>query len=344
MWLAIALLGPATAEAQSGRELLDQGIRAYRNLDFDAAAGFLRRSLVAPASQAMPDSARTRALTYLGATEVFRGRRDTAAAVFRRLLLLDPRARPDQLIFPPEVSNAYEAVRRVVKAVQIAVPADTEIQLGDELYPVRLYATSFHDINVLVTRDDGHVLRPLYTGPIGDSLVVRWDGLDSAGTAPATGRFRILVSSRDPQGRTLRQVQEQLETRTRVPDTLPHPAPPDSGRLPERGGSGPALRALGAGLAAGALVATLPSVIASGSEPSNTRFVVAGAVSLTGIYGFFSQRPGRRIQANIAANRAARDAWERRRDQVAQENATRRRNVRLRLIAGAVIQAEADTP
>jgi hypothetical protein len=332
------------ASAQSARELLDQGIRAYRNLDFDAAAGFLRRSLVAPAGQALPDSARARALTYLGATEVFRGRRDTAAAVFRRLLLLDPRARPDQLIFPPEVSNAYEAVRRVTKAVTIAVPADTEIQLGDELYPVRLYATSFHDIAVVVTREDGRVLRPLYTGPISDSLVVRWDGLDSAGTMPAVGRFRVTASSRDPQGRTLRQVQEPLETRTRIPDTLPHPAPPDSGRLPERGSSGPALRALGAGLGAGVLVATLPSVIANGTEASGTRFVVAGAVSLTGIYGFLAQRPGRRIPANIAVNRAARETWERRRDQVAQENATRRRNVRLRVLAGTVIDSEQDNP
>ena len=342
--IAVAALLPVAGRAQSGRELLDQGVRAYRNLDFDAAAGFLRRSLVVPPAQALSDSARARALIYLGATEVFRGRRDSATAVFRRLLLVDPRARPDQLIFPPEVSNAYEAVRRVTKAVTIAVPADTEIQLGDELYPVRLYATSFHDVAVVVTREDGRVLRPLYTGPISDSLVVRWDGLDSAGTMPAVGRFRIVASSRDPQGRTVRQVQEPLETHTRVPDTLPHPAPPDSGRLPERGSSGPALRALGAGLGAGLLVATLPSVVANGSDASGTRFVVAGAVSLTGIYGFLAQRPGRRIPANIAVNQAAREAWERRRDQVAQENATRRRNVRLRVLAGTVIQADTDTP
>lgn len=340
---AAATASPRKAAAQSGTELLTQGIRAYQNLDYDVAAGFLRRSLAVAASQALADTARVRALSYLGATEVFRGRRDSAATVFRRLVLLDPRYRLNQLIFPPEVSNAYEAIRRITKAVVVAVPADTEIQLGGELYLVRLYASSFHDIVVAVTRDDGRLLRQLYTGPIGDSLVVRWDGLDSAGTALAAGRFRLLVSSLDARGRVLRQLQSPFETRLLVPDTLPHPPPPpDSSLLPERGSGGPALRSLGAGLGAGAIVAFLPSVMASGSDASGARFVVAGAVSLTGLYGFLTQRPGRPIAANVVANRALRDVWERRRNDVLQENAARRRNVRLRVRTGPAIPVESE--
>lgn len=334
---------PKPVPAQSGPELLAQGVRAYQNLDYDAATGFLRRSLAA--TPALADTTRARALSYLGATEVFRGRRDSAAAVFRRLVLLDPRYRPDELIFPPDVSNAFEAIRRITKAVAVAAPADTEIQLGDEFYSVRLYGSSFHEVAVAVVRETGRPLRQLYTGPIGDSLVVRWDGLDSAGTAPATGRFFLVVSSRDAQGRVLRQVQEPLEARLRIPDTLPLPAPiPDSTLLPERGPRGPALRSLGAGLGAGVVVVLLPSVMASGSNATQARFVVAGAVSLSGVYGFLAQRPGRPLEANVVANRALRDAWERRRDQVVQENATRRRDLRLRIVTGPATPVERETP
>lgn len=329
----VAAVVPRPGAAQSAAELLAQGVRAYQGLDYDAAAGFLRRSLAAV--PAPPDSTRVRAMTYLGATEVFRRRPDSAAAVFRRLLQLDPRARPSELIFPPAVSNAYEAIRRITRVVAIVAPADTAVQLGDELYPLRLYTSSFHDIAVAVTREDGGVIRGLYTGPIADSLIVRWDGLDSAGTAPAVGQYFVLVSSRDAAGRVLRQVELPITTRLRMPDTLPLPAAlPDSALLPEHGPSGPGLRSLGAGLGAGLIVAALPSVMASGSNPSGARFVVAGAVSLTGLYGFIAQRPGRAITANVAANRVRRDAWQRQRDAVVQDNAARRRNQRLQVVAG----------
>lgn len=343
--LVAAAAAPRPGAAQTAADLLSQGIRAYQGLDYEAAAGFLRRGLAAGGG-VTPDSTRIQLLTYLGATEVFRGRRDSAASVFRRLILLDPRARPDELIFPPAVSNAYDAIRRITKTVLIVAPADTEIQLGDELYALRLYTSSYHDITVAVTRPaDGGVVRALYRGPIADSLVVRWDGLDSAGTAPAVGRFALVVASRDPGGRVLRQVSQPIDTRLRVPDTLPLPAPlPDSALLPEHGPSGPGLRALGVGLGAGIVVAALPSVMASGSSPSGGRFVVAGAVSLTGIYGFLTQRPGRPIAANITVNQARRAAWQRQREAIVQENITRRRNLRLRLFATPPAADDRDTP
>lgn len=341
--LAIAVAAHAVpASAQNGTELLAQGIRAYQGIDYEAAAGLLRRSLAATGPQALPDTARLRALSYLGATEVFRKRSDSAAAAFRILVLTDPRYRPDQLIFPPEVTNAFEATRRATKVVAVVVPADTMIVLGDELLPVRVYASSFHEIGVMMADDEGRPLRSLYTGPIGDSIVVRWDGLDAAGSAPATGRFRLIVTSRDPQGRVLRQLRVPLSTRLAAADTLPWPRPlPDTALLPEHGPSGPALRSLGAGVGAGLVVALLPSVMGSGKEASGSRFVVAGAVSLTGLYGFLTQRPSRPIVANVTANRARRDAWQRSRDQVAQENATRRKNVRLRIMAAAPQTGEA---
>ena len=345
--LAAALITaalPRALRAQQADELLAQGLRAYQSLDYDAAGGLIRRSLAPGGDRGLSDSARTRALMYLGATEIFRGRRDSALAAFRRLVLQDPRFRPDQLVFPPEVSNTYDLVRRVVPAITAVAP-DTEIMLGDALYPIRLYASSFHEIQALVTTDEGRMVRQLYIGPISDSLVVRWDGLDSAGTGPARGRFALVVVSRNSQGQPLRRFQLVLETTARLPDSLPHPKPPAGAQLQlERRSSGPAWRSLIGGFAAGGAAALLPTLVTGESSGSDARFIVAGTLSLTGVIGFITQRPGRVISGNVAANRAAREAWQRQVTQTIEENARRRTDVKLTIKPGRVTRVERELP
>lgn len=343
LWLAAALVTtalPRALWAQAADDLLAQGVRAYQNLDYDVAGGLLRRSLAPVGDRALSDSARVRALMYLGATEIFRGRRDSALAAFRRLVLTDPRYRLDQLVFPPEVSSTYDLTRRIVPAVTAAADS-AQIQLGDALYPIRLYASSFHEIQALIATEEGRVVRQLYLGPIADSLVVRWDGLDSAGTAPARGRLALVVVSRNPQGQPLRRFQLALEATPRVPDSLPHPPAPSGAALqPERQSGGPAWRSLIGGLAAGGVAALLPSIITGESSGSDSRFVVAGSLGLTGIIGFVVQRPGRVLARNVAANRATRDAWQRQVAQTIEENARRRADVRLTIKPGRITRVE----
>jgi len=109
--LALALLAalPAALPAQAGsaRDALKHAILAYQNLDFDLAATLLRRAVAGTLS----DSERVEALTYLGAAEHFRARPDSAAAAFRRLILLAPGYQPDTLIFPPEVTSVFKEVK-----------------------------------------------------------------------------------------------------------------------------------------------------------------------------------------------------------------------------------------
>src|SRR5207245_7789122 len=109
--LALLLAAPPLA-AQNGSagEVMSSAVRAYRDLDFDAAARLLRRALTPPLASELDDSTRARALTYLGAAEHYRDRPDSATAVFRRLVVLVPRYRPDTLIFPPEITRLYDEV------------------------------------------------------------------------------------------------------------------------------------------------------------------------------------------------------------------------------------------
>jgi hypothetical protein len=329
---AFLALAPAAA-AQSGADLLRQGVRSYQELNLDDAAGLLRQALTFQGAAALATRERAVALMYLTTVELLRSRRDSATSAARRLVLVDPSYRPDELVFPSQAVALFTAVRRATPAVTARAPADTTLRPGVETLPVRLYASAFHPVRAAATREDGRPLRAVYTGPIGDSLDVRWDGTDSTGAAVPRGRYTLTVFSYDSAGRVVRQLRLPLDVTPLAPDTHPLPVAPRYG--PERTPFGPGWRALapGALTAAGALV--LPSLVAGGEDHARGRLVVAGAVTVAGIAAFFSHHPGRAIPENIAANRRLRDAWTQDSARVATDNARRKRETRLGVRAGA---------
>ncbi len=340
IWLVAAGVG----SAQAPSDPIADGIRAYKRLDFDVAAGLLRRGLARLPAE-VPAAQRATALVYLGAADLFRGRRDSAAAVFRRLVLLDPRYRPDALIFPPEVTSAFDAIRQRTKAVALVLPPDTEITLGSGGFPIRLVASSFQRVDVTLLYEDGTPFRAVYFGPMGDSLQLQWDGYDAAGLPPPVRRVLLRVASRAPTGELGGIVQLPLELRVIEPDTLAWPAPLAAALLPERATGGAARRALLGGLLLSVAVTGLPAAVGRGKgDASAGRLVVAGAVGFAGVLGFVLHRPGRPLAVNVQANRATRDAWQRRVAELSAENARRRAAVRLAVHAGAISTSEQRAP
>ena len=339
--LALAMARPRDAVAQTARELVAQGVRAYRALEYDAAVALLKRSLAEGAVGTLSTTERAQALTYLGATELFRGRRDSASLAFVDVVLLEPRYRPDELIFPPQVTNLFQEVRQATKTVSLAVPPVTEVRARTDRFTARVFTSSLADVTVTLARDDGTPVRELYTGPVADSLAVTWDGFGASDTPVPTGRYVLQVAPRGAgtNGPAARQV--VLDIEQRAADTLPWPrAPTTPALLPERAPAGPAVRSLAAGVAAAAAAIVLPSVMARGSGGSDARFAVGGAIGLAGVIGFIAQRPGRPLAANVRANAPERDAWTQRLDAVKAENATRRATVRLVIRAAPVVTAE----
>jgi hypothetical protein len=340
-----AALGPRMANAQSAAAVLAQGTRAYDDLEYDNAAGLLRRALAFQGADALAPADADRGLMYLAATELLRDHADSARAVARRLVLANPRFRPDELVFPPQVLTFYEATRRATPAVISRAPADTAIRPGAEALGVRLYASTFHDVTATLGTEAGRVVRTLYAGPISDSLDLHWNGLDSSGTAPPpNGRYAITVTSLDRQRRVVRILRLPLEVTQGRVDTLPHPAPPaDSLLLPERQPMRPALRAFAPAALAGVAIAVLPSVVASGENATGARFVVGGTVTAAGIVAFFSHHPGRSIPGNAAHNRTLRDAWRREDADVARRNAERARGM-IGIRSGAPVLLTPEAP
>ena len=337
-FLALAVLTVSlarAARAQSPAEQLALGIRAYGDLEYDTAAALFRAALALPGPPPLTDAERARALVHLGATELFRERRDAAAAAFQALLVLEPRYRPDQLVFPPEVSGLFEEVRLGTRAVAATVPPITRIDAAGDQVIVWLYATSYHQIEVAVLHANGVRLRSVYAGGVGDSLQVLWDGRTDTGALVEAGSYYLDVDSRGIDGRVVRSLVVPLTVERVHLDALPLPPPPDALMVPERvaaGGTG--VRALATGLAGAVAVLALPAVMAGGSGGMVERLAVVGAFGMGGLATFLSQRHTQPIPENIAVNREVRLAWQRQADAVIAANAAKRQEVHLLVRAG----------
>ncbi len=347
LWALGCALGatPRWSSAQSSDSVLATGVRAYKNLEFDLAALLLRRDVTQLTAAGAPAADRAKGLVYLGAAELYRGRRDSAVAVFRRLVMLDPRYRPDRLVFPPEVTSLFDDVRLQTKTAAVEVPRDTTITPGAGTFAIKVIASSFQAVEVTLRATEGALLRALYVGPVGDSLNVQWDGLDGAGQPPTVNRLMLRVASRAPTGELAGIIQIPLDVRQSRLDTLPWPPPPTGSEfLPERARGGPAGRALLGGLLLSGAVAALPAIVGGTDTPSGPRLAVAGTIGLAGLVGSVLHRPGRPLAANVRANQALRDAWQRRVEATQADNARRRRDVRLVVRAGEATAIQARGP
>jgi FlgD Ig-like domain len=314
--LALALACAAPLKGQQALQLLARGVEAYQHLELDQAVSLLRASLAPTAGTGLLVGDQVRALTYLGAAELFRTHTDSARAAFRRIVALDPEYRPDQTIFPPQVTELFALVRRASPAVAVRIAPVTTFKARAESLRVYLVGSDTATrARVRVEREDGMLVRQLYDGVVGDSVTVGWDGQSAGGAPVAAGRYRLSVTTigSATNGDRVARVPLIVERQAQAASAPAVPAtPPDSLLLPERsaGGSGWPSLAVGAG---GALVAAaLPTAINPGGDDGQRRFVVSVAIGTAGLLGFLWQRRGHALPDNIRANAALRQQWARR--------------------------------
>lgn len=321
--LAGLLTVAAPLAAQGPDSLVASGVRAFRNLEFDAAAGFLSRASVLLEGRA--DTALlTNALVYLAATEVYRARPDSARAIFRRVVRLAPGYRVDRLVFPPEVTNVFDAARRATPAVGVRLPPTSRFPAGTPGFTATLVGSTFHQIRAEVQRPDASTVATLYTGPIADSLSVSWDGRTSGDEPVASGRYLLSITSVDSAGVIARILRVPLDVTNVGADTVPSPPPPDDRLLPEQRRGRAGLEALLGGIVAGVVTAGAPGGFASDASLSAGRYAVGGAIVVLGVAGFIRGRGEHPIPENVAANDSIRADWRRQVEAAAVENARRR--------------------
>lgn len=330
----LSLASASTAAAQR-TDPLAAAFTAYRNLEYDVAATRLRAALADTGAARLSAADRSRALMYLAATEVFRGRRDAATSDIQALLLADPKYRPDDLIFPPDVTALFQEARLGVRATSVVVPDVIEIQGQSDRFPVKVYASSLHDIKAQITDAFGSPERTLHEGAVGDSLQLLWNGRDGIGRLREPGRYLLRVTSRSPTGRDEREVEIPLDIVRIVLDTLPSPVPLDPAIFrPETEVRSRGTRPLLAGLLTAAAAIALPTVLGGGEQGMPLRYGVAGALGVSAIIGMTTASRPRVLRENVAWNRKQREDWDKESDRVRAENDARRAATRIRITAG----------
>lgn len=339
--LILLLLAPMrTLRAQDLVDPLAAALTSFNDLDYDVAATRLRAALALTGGQRLPDTERARALMYLGATENFRGIRAGAIDAFRALLIVDPRYRPSEVIFPPEVIALYQETRIGVRATSAEITPTSEIAIPTDRLPVKIFASSLHDIRVRVTTSLGAPERILYEGVIGDSLLVSWDGREASGAAGRPGRYLLRIASRGPGGNTEREVQIPLEVEHVPIDTLPWPEPLNASSLrPETVVRANGTRQVITGLAGAAAVVMLPTLIGA-TDASSLRYGVAAGISVAGLVGLATATRPQPIPENIAANNTLRAEWTQELERIKAENRTRLATVRLRVRVERAVTVE----
>lgn len=335
MTIAAALTVSGAAFAQSGNRLVTSGITAYRSLEYDSAVVLFRRALAESRDDSGTRNARIEILAYLGASEQLRGQSDSAASAFVNAIALDPRYRIDELVFPPAVTGAFEEARLRTAYIDVSAPADTIIVAGSQAVPLHLFVSAPNEVTVTLVRQNGEVVRQIYSGAITDSLNLRWDGMDATGNDPIDGNMLLQVKG-------LRAVTHggasslSLSVMKFRVDTLMHPAQPRfAAAPPRRSQQAPAFRALAVGTIAGATAIFLPEIIGKDGSAMPERYVLGATLGAAGILGFLSAKQGARLEQQAAANAKRLDEWRRAVDSVRQENSRRLRSPRLRITSGS---------
>jgi hypothetical protein len=199
MIVAVLLAGAQPSAAQQADLLLSKGVFAYEDVWYDSASTLLRRALSVRGADSLDTPRRARALTYLAASEVYRGRRDSSVAIFRRLLQESPRRLPDTLVFPPPVTSVYMGVRASLHGV-------ARIRSTPQGVDLIIVAFTAHRLGVGVRVHDGDPVRSLFDGSVSDSIVVSWDGKKDDGTMAPNGAYDFVLIAFGPKGEIAKAV------------------------------------------------------------------------------------------------------------------------------------------
>lgn len=317
IFCALALLAaPGIGRAQNGspERVLDQGIAAYRDLEMESAGWLLRQAL---AGDRMAARERVTALSYLGAAEFYRDRRDSALAAYGQLIRLEPWHRLDRLVFGPDVQTVFEEARRRTPVAEVRA-AKASFAADAAGLPIHVRVNTPHVVAVTLESVNGAVLDTVFRDRVRDSTTVYWGARATAGGRAPVGGYVIGVTSLDGRGRAGSRSALPVQVTRSPEDPLGLPGRP--ALLPETQPAGPAFARLGLGLAAATAAWFVTPVFTDNAAPQVALALTFGAA---GVLGFVDARPGKPLPDNAVKNRVALEAWEARVARVRAENGRR---------------------
>ncbi len=315
----------------------DRGIDdAFAKLD----AGEVERGVetlgdvLAPHQPPFPAVVRARALARLAEVTWSLGGTDSARALLRQAIQVDPFYMPPGDAFNPELQTAYRRVRRNTPAIAIRAPRDTVLTPLRDSLPVEIAVGRPGEVRLLlrltVPRPRDSVLTVLSV----DSMAIARIPLGAPnGSMLAPGSYAI-EGEVAASGRGASDLLQLSVERTSVDMMSPRSAIPGTSFRPETRKSGASLRTVREGIGLGALVLLASAAVNDGALSGRSippaAVLIGGSVAVATIA---LKRSNVRIPENIRYNDSLRANWDARNRTIAVENATKLRIAPLRIRA-----------
>ncbi|HVE78219.1 MAG TPA: hypothetical protein VNA89_05140 [Gemmatimonadaceae bacterium] len=325
--LVVLALAASPLPAQSN-PTLRRAVAAYGALEYGEAVGLARAAL----RERLVAAEQERAYEILGFGYAALDSAKQATEAFKQLLLLDPGRELDPDRISPKITTLFALALGQVLVVRRFEMDSAEFVAGAGAAPFRVSVTRPARLKVRVAGAGGDVALGATSGD--GTELLRWNGLMANGLPAATGSYRVIVEA--AAGRDSYAASFPLRVVAGTVDTLPHLvslpgyAPMPETVVPPRSWRPFAIAAIATAAVAGGTLALQNGRLGGGAR--RELGVSVGGSLLVGMLATMKRPAPIRPEANIRYNALLREQLARRNAEVAAENATRRRQVKLTVL------------
>jgi hypothetical protein len=303
---------------------LRRAIQAYENVDFGQVVPLARAAL----RERLTTAERARAYELLAFSFAATNQPDSAITSFREVLQLDPDREIDPRRVSPRIAGYFNAALGQVMVVrQLRVDSAVFITRQGAI-PIRYHITSSARVRVRAVSSQTSIL--IDSSVTVGQVNLRWGAQQPNGDPAPPGTYRIIVDATAGQN-TFSASQDVRIEHGRV-DTLPHLTQlPGYEFLPETEVPAKSWRPMGIALmgVGGALAGTLAIGSDLGDASGREIGAISAAALITGFVMTLKKPAPQPSRGNIMFNRLLREQVGRRNQEVARENAERRRQVQI---------------
>ena len=331
--LALALMAglglslPAAANAQTSTTLR-RASQAYGNLSYAEAIGWARKA----SRERLNAEDQARAYEIIGFAYASLDSARLATEAFKQVLLLNPDRGLDAGRVSPKITSAFALALAQVLILRDVRIDTAEFVAGSGTLPIRFTVTRTARLRTRLIGPGGEVTVDSALGE--GAVLLAWNGLMSTGQPPSRGSYRVIVEA--SAGRDSYAASLPLWIEPGAVDTLPHlKSLPGYDLLPEkvvpaRSWKPVGLALMATSLALGGSLALENSKLGGGGR--REILSIGGGAALVGLLATLKKPAPVPAQANILYNSLVREQLARRNAEIAAENATRRRQVKLGIV------------
>jgi hypothetical protein len=303
---------------------LRRAIAAYDNVDFAQVVPLAKAAL----RERLTTAERARAHELLAFSFAARNQPDSAIGAFREVLLLDPDRELDPRRVSPRIAGYFNAALGQVMVVRLLHVDSSTFVTGQGAVPIRYHITSSARVRVRAISPQTTVL--IDSSVTVGQVIMRWGARMPNGDPVPPGTYTIVVDA--AAGQNTFSASEQVRIAHGAVDTLAHltqlpgyqflpetEVPPKSWRP-----MGIALMGVGAALA-GSLALGTDLGESSGREIGT----ISAATLITGFVMTLKKPAPQPSRGNLMFNQLLREQVGRRNQEIARDNALRRRQVQI---------------